>query len=603
MAEGVAGGNRASAFSPLMGRLFGIDIADGAARRIFPDRVDLLYRQARTGVLVHLVVATVTSYSMSLATTSPWPVIWGIVMVALGLLRGAIIEVYQRGTALRADPVLGVIAFYVVIAFTGIWWGIGGAIVLPDATQQQVFFILMLGGTAAGTVATLSPFYSAQIVALVTSLVPLIGRLLLEDSADEALMGAALIMFFLAMVATGRNTHNALIKSLRLGVENVDLLESLRRQSAELEATSRAKTRFLAAASHDLRQPLHALRLQAESLAIRLAGDERSQPIVDRIGHSVAAMERLLNSLLDISRLDAGIVEPRSAPFRMDSVFRSLQDEFVMQAREAGCDLRFVTSSVEVETDATLLETILRNLVANAIRHAPGARILVGCRRHGETVMVQVLDNGPGIAEDFRERIFEEFFQVGNLERNRDRGLGLGLSIVRRLAGLLDVPMTFSSEPGRGTLFAFNVPLRHSIGGERRSRIPKSLAGVAGSFIWIVDDDEQGRIALSHLMEDWGCEVAASADIEELLAAGDTPFAKPDVIVADYRLQGTDGARAIRRVRAHFEDEALPAVIVTGDTAPERLRELAATGVHVLHKPVQPGRLRALLAAFANPET
>ncbi len=603
MANGALEGDGNAVFSPLLARLFGVDLADGSARRIFPNRVDLLYRQARTGVLVHIVVVAFVTYSMGLAGSNWMAFAWGAAMMALGLLRGGLIEIYHRGEMLQSDPVLGMVAFYIVIGLTGICWGMGGAFVLPsDALPQQVFFILMLGGTAAGTVATLAPFYSAQIMALVTSLVPLILRLALEGGGEEALMAGALVMFFLAMLATGGNTHRALMNSLRLGVENVDLLASLRRQSAELEATSRAKTRFLAAASHDLRQPLHALRLQAESLAIPLVGDERCRPIVERIGQSVGAMERLLNSLLDISRLDAGIIEPHVAPFRIDSVFQSLKDEFAMQAREAGCDLRFVACSLEVETDVTLLEAILRNIVANAIRHAPGARIIVGCRRKGDGVTVQVIDNGPGIEAEFRERIFEEFFQVGNLERNRDRGLGLGLSIVRRLAGLLEIPMTFTSAPGKGTAFGFTIPRRYTFFESNQPRSPRSLAGVAGSFVWIIDDDQEGRHALSTLMEDWGCEVAASADVSELLSADDTPFAKPDVIVADYRLQGIDGAEVIRRVRSRFGDNELPAVIVTGDTAPEKLRELAATGVQVLHKPVQPGRLRALLAAFSSRE-
>lgn len=586
--------------SPFFARLFGVDLSDTNMVRIFPDRVALLYRQARTGVLVHVIVISVTTYSISLAADG-WPTwAWGGVMMALGLLRGAMIEFYHRNPRVFGDALGAAIIFYVVIGFTGIGWGVGAVFVLPsDATPQQVFFILMLGGTAAGTVATLSPFYSAQILALGTSVVPLIIRFAVDGGADEWLMAAALFMFLLAMVATGRNTHNALLNSLRLGVENLDLLDNIRRQSAELEATSRAKTRFLAAASHDLRQPLHALRLQAESLAMRIGGDERSTSIVQRIGHSVSAMERLLNSLLDISRLDAGIIEPRIAPFQMDAVLSALEDEFAARAREAQCDLRFVPCSAYVDTDVTLLETILRNLIANSIRHAPGAKIIVGCRRRANMLAVVVADRGPGIPAELQSRVFEEFFQVGNPERNRDHGLGLGLSIVRRLAGLLELPMTFRSEPGQGTFVALDVPRSEGVRQAPQS-MPRSLAGVAGSLVWVIDDDEQGRLALANLIADWGCDVVSGYDAQQLLAEQGEAFLRPDAIVADYRLGQGTGVEAIRQIRQHFGDGALPALIVTGDTAPEQLRDLAATGIYILHKPVAPGRLRALLATLVT---
>ena len=584
--------------NPFLGRVFGIDIADPVVLRTFADRVDLIFRHARTGVLVHILVATVTAYSMDVGdnTRDVWA--WGAVMIALGLLRSVVIELYLRGHAGLTNPVRALIVFYVIIGITGLCWGAGGAFVLPDDSSRQVFFIMMLSGTAAGTVTTLASFYSAQILALCTSLLPLMLRFALDGSEEEAIMAAALLLFMAAMIATGRNTHLAVVSSLRLRLENVDLLDSLRRKSEELDATSRAKTRFLAAASHDLRQPLHALRLQAESLAVSVAAGTRARTIIDRIGLSVDAMERLLNSLLDISKLDADVVKPQMVEFCADTLLDALRQEFGAQASAAGCDLRFLRRGDWLESDPTLIETILRNLVGNAIRHAPGAKILVGCRRFGDTVCILVADTGPGIAPEHLDRVFEEFFQTGNPERDRDKGLGLGLSIVSRVATLLDLRMEFRSVPGRGTRFIFIVPPPPAPREVTQPAAPmpasRSVAGIAGSAVWIVDDDESGRMALADVVAQWGCETSAAASAAELLSAGLTA---PDFVIADYRLrEQTTGVEAIGAIRAHFGDASLPAVIVTGDTAPERLRELAASGVHVLHKPVQLGRLRSIMA-------
>ncbi|WP_339614410.1 ATP-binding protein [uncultured Parvibaculum sp.] len=596
----------AAPFRSALLALFGIDPGNEANWRLFTDRVDLLYQQALPGLIVHAVVITATTYSMSLAPNAGDEVfVWGGVMIVLGLLRMATILYFRKSPALTVDPLGSLLSFYVVIGLTGIGWGIGGVFILPaDALPQQIFFIMMLSGTAAGTVATLAPFLSAQILALGTSVVPLMIRFALEGGSDQLLMSGALLMFTLAMVATGRNTHLAIVNGLRLRQENLDLLEDLRKKSEALELSSRAKTRFLAAASHDLRQPLHALRLQSESLAIRAGSDPRIQSVTDRIGRSVGAMERLLNSLLDISRLDAGVVEPHIATFRIDSVLRTLEDEFRAAAAAAGCDLRIVSCSTAVSTDATLLETILRNLMSNALRHAPGAKILVGCLHRDDRLRLIVMDDGEGIPAGQKDRVFEEFFQMDNPARDRNKGLGLGLSIVKRLTDLLELPLHFSSREGRGTSFSVDIPVGEEI--ITPSTAPRFTAPAKrdqrarnGCRVWVIDDDEQGRVSLADVIESWGYKPEAAAEFRTLLEDAEVSGVPPSALLVDYRLKGSEnGLVAIREIRRFFGITDLPAIIVTGDTASERLKELKSSGIHILHKPIAPGRLRTLLATL-----
>lgn len=585
---------------------FGLINGNRANWSLFTDRVQLLYKQALPGFIVHVVVITATTYSLSLAlSTGPEVYIWGGAMIALGFIRLGTILRFQRKPAQEIDPIGALLAFFVIIGLTGIGWGVGGVFILPpDAERQQIFFIMMLSGTAAGTVATLSPFFSAQILAIVTSIVPLMIKLAFVGDTDQLLMSAALLLFTFAMIATGRSTNLAIVNGLKLRLENMGLLKDLREKGKALEISSRVKTRFLAAASHDLRQPLHALRLQSESLTIRAGNDPRIQSVTKRISRSVGVMERLLNSLLDISRLDAGVVHPHTTTFRIDIVLKTLEEEFRATADAAGCDLRIVFCSTTVSTDATLLETILRNFLTNAIRHAPGAKILVGCLHRNDKLRLFVIDNGDGIPTDQKDRVFEEFYQADNPVADGNEGLGLGLSIVRRLTDLLGLPLGFFSQENRGTCFSIDLPKSSAI------TLPKPGQDFAtygenkperGCKVWIIDDDEQGRISLADVIEGWGYMPVAAVASRSLLNDEEVSSIIPHALLVDYRLKGSEsGLSAITEIREFFGDNELPAIIVTGDTAPDRLKEIQSNGIHVLHKPVVAGRLRALLSTLVN---
>lgn len=369
-------------------------------------------------------------------------------------------------------------------------------------------------------------------------------------------------------------------------------------QKLAAEAAMRAKSRFLAAASHDLRQPLHALTLLVSALKERVR-DEEAYRLAEHIEASATAMATLLNALLDLSKLDAGAVEAAPTCFALQQVLDRLGDQFAPLARQHGTRLRIAPCSLWIFSDALLLERILANLMSNAMRHAQGGHVLVGARRFGtDWVRVEVRDDGPGIPAEFQARIFEEYFQLENPERHRDKGLGLGLAIVARLARLLGGEVRVRSRPGQGACFDFRMarcPPREAPQTPARAPALSLTPGFDDALVAFIDDDADILEAMLELFDQWGIRLAASEDgaqlRDELLGLGRAP----DVILSDYRLRsGHTGIEAIAMLRATF-GAGIPAALLTGDTASDTIQVIRASGLPVLHKPIKPAMLRALL--------
>ncbi len=360
----------------------------------------------------------------------------------------------------------------------------------------------------------------------------------------------------------------------------------------EAEHGNRAKTRFLAAASHDLRQPMHALGLFVAELGQKQHAPDTHR-LVAQIAVSAETMENLLDSLLDISRLDAGVLDRQIKPFPLQPLFERIDVDYRREADQRSQRLRLRPTNLWVESDPLLLERILHNLISNALRYAPGGTILLACRKRGDKVRIEVRDNGPGIAQEAQDTIFQEFVPLDNPERNRAKGLGLGLAIVRRLTNLLEHDLSLRSTPGRGALFA--VELRAAKPGLIPEGIPPPPAhSLYGRHIVLVDDDELAVASTTGLLESWGCQVTAAASLELILSTIDE-HAKPDIIVCDYQSgSSVDGLAIIERLRAHF-GQRVPAIILSGDTSAAVTDNARQAGIPLLHKPVRPAKLRALL--------
>lgn len=370
------------------------------------------------------------------------------------------------------------------------------------------------------------------------------------------------------------------------------LLRQMEDAYASAKKADLSKSRFLAQASHDLRQPIHAISLFTACLR---DGDlkERELEMVDNIDRSLASVARLFKSLLDISSLDSGRVSPKAEAFAIREVLEDVARQNAGAAATAGGELRVVPSMLYVSTDRALLTTALQNLANNAVKYAPGRSILIGCRRRQGRLDVMVADTGPGIATEHQSRVFDEFYQVRERGDRDVEGVGLGLSIVRRVADLLGLEVGFRSEPGRGTCVALSgLQIVDAPAVNRRSAAEPVAGGTDGLRVLLVEDDAAVLQATASLLRRWGCAVQPERGIPQQLAPC-------DVLITDYDLgEGSTGADCIRVVRDELGDR-LPAIVMTGHD-PEHVRdEFDEVGVPVLSKPVRPAELRSMLMTAA----
>jgi PAS domain S-box-containing protein len=376
--------------------------------------------------------------------------------------------------------------------------------------------------------------------------------------------------------------------------------DGMRDAMLQAEQATNARTRFFAAASHDLRQPLHAISLYLPLLLKRMEKSENRE-MLGAIQNSCNAMRSLLDSLLDISRLDAGVIEPENSAIPLLEIFDQLGMEFAPQASTKGLELRVVPADYWVRSDPALLERVLRNLLTNAIRYTAKGKILLGARRTGSSVRIEVWDTGIGIDHDTLDHIFEEFYQADNPERDRSRGLGLGLAIIERLATLLEHKLGVRSWPGKGSVFDITLPLTEEPSAtdyhERHASQP--AGNLQGRLALLIDDDPIILEGTEAMLEDWGCHVITATSISDAVETVRDTGIVPDVIMADLRLRGAetglDAVAALNKILAR----PVPAIIVTGDTDPNRIKQASASGLAILHKPVEPADLHsAILAAI-----
>jgi len=412
------------------------------------------------------------------------------------------------------------------------------------------------------------------------------------------------------------NVNEVIVRAMVLSIRNENLVSALEARTARLqeqtlaaeqargaaEGAVRDKTRFLAAASHDLRQPMHAISLLVGMLRPRASSSERE--VVERLERSVEAMDAQFNTILDLSKLDAGVVRPAVAEFALRSVFDSIDFRFAPQAAFKKLTLAVFQSRAIVATDRAVLERLLRNLVSNAIKYTREGKVLVGCRRRGGRLRIGVWDSGMGIAPENLERVFEEYFQATGSPRDRSEGLGLGLSIVRRLARLLGSEIKVVSALGRGSRFELEVPFA----GYARSALPARAeesttdAMLAGKYILVIDDEPEVRFGTESVLRQWGCRSASAGSLEEIAALLEGELRFPDAVVTDFRLAdqrtGLDAIAAVQR----YSGERTPAVIVTGEDLGRTEVESEGSLYPVIKKPAAAEELRRrLVGALSQP--
>jgi signal transduction histidine kinase len=458
-----------------------------------------------------------------------------------------------------------------------------------------VLMVVMLGNCARA-VQSLRPLTVAMYGHTLPMLVGLIAALIVHGGGVHWFLAAFATINLTLMLRVGVREHRQLTDALLLRFENEALAARLSEQVAATERASAEKTRFLTTASHDLRQPLHAVALFGAALESALQNRPEGRN-AERLMRAVNALGKSLDTMLDVSRLDAGVVTPAFQPVQIDALLLSLNHVFSAQAEQKNLQLRLRASGLWVHSDPQLLARMLSNLIDNAIKYTQRGGVTVTARAHGRTVRIDVLDTGAGIAPDQRDRIFEEFYQVGNTGRDRARGLGIGLSIVQRLSRLLGHPVELHSRPGRGSRFRISLPLA-----EARAHVALAArpAGRLPRRVLLIDDEADIREAMTVLLRAWSIEVVAVCDEQaavDALSRAHVPSQQADMLICDYRLpEGVNGLDVGLRLHRRFGIER-PLLLITGETAPESLRHAREAGVPMLFKPVNVAALRRALTA------
>ena len=477
---------------------------------------------------------------------------------------------------------------------------IGGGVAWIMSTGRvdlQTLSLLLVCVFTSGAVVAFGAYLPAFISFFIAaSIAPMIW-LLMHGGVLYNSLAVMYVIWFFAVTELARRTAASFTESVMLRFENLDLVENLQREKLAAEQANAAKSRFLAAASHDLRQPVHALSLFVAAMRPRTMDDE-ARELLDHIDDSVRAMSGLFGGLLDISRLDAGVVEVNRGPIAVQPLLERVCHDFEVLANAKGLQLVLHECSMSVMSDALLLERILRNIIANAITYTDRGRVVVGCRRRREHVSIQVWDTGRGIPADEQEHVFQEFYQLGNPERDRTKGVGLGLAIVRRLTQLLGHTLTVRSELRKGSLFEVSAPYADAAAalGAQTGEFAAPFLAHGQGLILVIDDEMAIQIAMKSLLESWGYEAITAGSCDEMLERIATHGTAPRLIISDYRLRdNASGIDAIERLRSEYTDE-IPGMLITGDTAADRLKEAQESGFLLLHKPVPNHRLRASIA-------
>lgn len=569
--------------------------------RLRGEQVAALFQNVALGVTGAAGAAAILSIGLvSLGTTNvsigiPWA---GYISIcALGHL-------VLRHLYLRADPddsawPLWASWFTAFSFLEGLGWGWAAFFLAGSSSFSTEMLVLVVTLNIAGAAITafgsyLPAFFSFFLPATIPCLLWGISSINLFPESIAMLL--LMSLFILAMSGLGIRNNQNFNERVHLRIKTEALAHDLKVQKEVAEAANLAKSAFLAAASHDLRQPVHAIGLLVGALRGAVLPPEVVR-LVERIEESTLAMDGLFSGILDISRLDAGVVDVQPEVFAIQPLLDRICADYSAEAALKSIRLVIHPCGATVKTDPLLIERVIRNLVSNAVRHTNAGRVVVGCRRTNDRIRIEIWDTGPGIPTNQTDRIFQEYFQLQNSERDRTMGLGLGLAIVRRLSGLLCCPVRLKSMPGRGSCFSVEIPTAPRTAILNPALVRPHSPQVAG-LILVIDDEETIRDAMVSLLTTWGYSVIAAGTGSEMKGRLSHCPTRPDVIICDYRLRGHEnGIDVVREIQTECNEE-IPALLITGDTAPDRLMEAQASGLLLLHKPVPNGKLRAAIISL-----
>ena len=567
-------------------------------QQVQKEKIKALYQHSNTSLLGLLMLSSAVFYFFWGKVEQELIVMWFAALLVT--LSGRIVLNWRFNKILKTDfsAKKWNWFFTVGVALSAIILG-SSALLFMDfsAPNSAIFLTLVMSGTVAGGMAALSLFPPAFYFFSLICLVPLAYQF--YDQGGELYIFSVFITLFLIMYFSyARNMHATLTTSIRQRFENTALLEKLSEQTLISEQANLDKSRFLAATSHDLRQPLHSLGLFLHVLKEKLSTPEQKQ-LMEQTEKSQRVLSEQLNSIIDITRIDAGELHIDKQPIQLKNFIDDVVGEFSLSAEKMNCTIRSQVTNDWTTTDRVLLARIVRNFISNVIQHCPNSTLVIESRRHDNNIELLFTDDGPGLSETDHKVIFSEFYQLNNPERDRNKGLGLGLSIVKRLTNLLNMKLVLQSQKGKGSTFSITLPLFISVDSSDNTETQHEIENqrdVAGLFIVVVDDASENLAAMHALLTLWECEVLMASSEGELMKefrSADYPV--PDMLLVDYRLrEERTGFEVIAAVRKHF-DQTIPAAIITGDTTIGLMSKLTTENCRILYKPLSTKALQKIL--------
>ncbi|MDR3385953.1 MAG: ATP-binding protein [Rudaea sp.] len=570
-------------------------------------RLDLRASEQLRSVVENL-VATVAAtafasstllYLLRATVAEPVGIIWLVLLNCVGVARLSMLWLYRSHTPddPRNRTVMNMLTACALVSGL-IWSASVWALGAPEQYHLQVvvmFACLAIAtGGAFGTVASLRTAYSIFIPPVLAPF----AFSLFHDDRYYRIVGVMSLVYGLILARMIYMLNSQFRYQISVREENQSLLGELRRRTVEAETANEAKSRFLIAASHDLRQPMQAIVLRARALSdLELPPEAKTSAV--RLDDAIATMLDLFDRLLDVSQLEAHAIVPQVTPFALQPLFARLEESYRDLAWQDAIELKVEASELWVSSDALMLERILRQLLDNALRHAIRRSVALSAHRVDAGIAIEVRDTGPGIPRDKQEDIFKEFVQLNNPQRDRRMGLGLGLAIADRLARLLGHRLQVESEVGQGAAFRVIVPAAKA-GTAARPALPpdKDPAALQGLLVAVLDDTPDVLEALGTMLRRWRCETIVATNSEVLTNALRGSSRKPDVLICDYRLaESCTGIEVILALRNELGINC-PALLITGDVAMQQDKELSVTGITVMQKPVRAAQLRSTLATF-----
>lgn len=521
-----------------------------------------------------------------------------MVIGSVTMIRAAVWLYYHFRPYTEANKHTRVWVLFLFMIASGALWGVAAAPLFSLSTNYESVLLLLVYATlVSGTLVSLSSILPVFISYATLVITPLGIYLLSQDMPVLNTLGAGLFVFLLAHILMSLNVERAIVDMISLRDKNEILILELLEKNQLAERANSDKSEFLAAISHDLRQPLHAMGLYLNGLCPYV--NKQGKEVLNKAQESAVSLRNMFNGLLDLSRLDSDAFEPDIKVIRLASLLPKIAEDFANQADEKGLVLETEILEIGVCSDPNLLERLIRNLMANAVQYSEVGRIVLRTTLDGDKVTITVQDEGRGIPENELDNIFSEYHQLKYGERDRNRGVGLGLAIVLRICTILSIPIDVESQLGQGSSFSIKLPMVKLSVVEHKEQ-KQSPWDLQDQFVVVIDDEQDILEGTGQLLAAWGCEVITADSGQKAITQLAEQASMPAVLVVDYRLKEETGVEVIAKIRAEYKHN-IPAMIITGDTIVDLSIEARDYDLLILHKPVSPAELRTAIYQLIRP--